>query len=172
MRFLLDELPSPLGAILIVSDGEALRALDFDSHEGRMRDLLDRRYRGYSLTRDAAGGRFARAVGAYFAGELSALEDLPVQGGGTAFQERVWAALRAIPVGGTISYGELARRIGQPTASRAVGMANGANPVAIVVPCHRVIGADSRLTGYGGGLERKRWLLDHERPAALQAGKA
>ena len=170
MRFLLDEVPSPLGTILIVSDGEALRALDFDSHEARMRALLDRRHREYALVRDTAGGRFARAVRAYFDGDLAALDGLPVRGSGTPFQERVWAALRGIPVGRTISYGALAARIGQPTASRAVGMANGANPVAIVVPCHRVIGADSRLTGYGGGLERKRWLLDHERAEPERAG--
>ena len=170
MRFLLDEVPSPLGTILLVSDGEALRALDFDSHEARMRALLDRHYRDYALVRASVPGRFARAVRAYFGGELAALDGLPVRSNGTPFQERVWAALRGIPVGSTISYGTLAARIGQPKASRAVGLANGANPIAIVVPCHRVIGADSRLTGYGGGLERKRWLLDHERGTAERAG--
>ena len=98
----------------------------------------------------------------YFAGELAAIDTLPVQTGGTAFQREVWRALREIPCGGTVSYAELAERIGRPTAVRAVGLANGSNPVGIVVPCHRVIGANGSLTGYGGGIERKRWLLEHE----------
>lgn len=107
---------------------------------------------------------FARAVEqlrAYFAGELTEF-DLPLQMHGTEFQRRVWAGLREIPYGETISYGELAERIGSPGASRAVGLANGRNPIAIIVPCHRVIGADGSLTGYGGGLDRKVWLLEHE----------
>ena len=99
---------------------------------------------------------------AYFAGELDAIENLPVETGGTAFQRQVWAALRQIPRGQTESYGELAARIGRPRAVRAVGLANGANPVGIVVPCHRVIGANGTMTGYGGGVDRKRWLLEHE----------
>ena len=101
-------------------------------------------------------------LGAYFAGELSALKKLPVDTAGTAFQESVWAALRRIPPGRTSCYSELAAAIGRPTATRAVGAANGANPVAVVIPCHRVIGKDGGLTGYGGGLERKAWLLRHE----------
>jgi methylated-DNA-[protein]-cysteine S-methyltransferase len=108
---------------------------------------------------------FAEAVpqlAAYFAGELHEF-DLPIELSGTPFQCRVWSALRDIPYGCTISYGELARRVGNERASRAVGLANGRNPVSIVVPCHRVIGANGSLTGYGGGLERKSWLLDHER---------
>ena len=107
---------------------------------------------------------FTAAAGqltAYFAGELRDFS-LPLRAGGTAFQQSVWAALRAIPFGATISYGELACRIGQPSAARAVGAANGANPLPIVVPCHRVIGADNSLTGFGGGLETKRFLLTHE----------
>jgi methylated-DNA-[protein]-cysteine S-methyltransferase len=98
---------------------------------------------------------------AYFAGELTGF-DLPMEMRGTDFQRRVWAGLCEIPYGETISYGELARRVGSPGASRAVGLANGRNPVGIIVPCHRVIGADGSLTGYGGGLERKLWLLEHE----------
>jgi methylated-DNA-[protein]-cysteine S-methyltransferase len=104
-----------------------------------------------------------RSVQRYFDGELGALDGLAVRTGGTAFQRSVWAELRRIPVATTISYGQLAGRIGRPSASRAVGMANGANPVAIVVPCHRVIGANAKLTGYGGGLHRKAWLIAHER---------
>ena len=103
----------------------------------------------------------------YFAGELDAIDRIPVETGGTAFQREVWRALREIPCGTTTSYGALAKRIGRPAAVRAVGLANGANPVAVVVPCHRVIGSNGSLTGYGGGMERKRWLLDHERGPLL-----
>jgi methylated-DNA-[protein]-cysteine S-methyltransferase len=118
--------------------------------------------------RDDAGLAHAVAqLQAYFAGELCDF-DLPMKMHGTEFQQRVWASLCEIPYGETISYGELARWVGNPKASRAVGLANGRNPVAIVVPCHRVIGADGSLTGYGGGLERKVWLLDHE--VAYRAG--
>ena len=102
---------------------------------------------------------------AYFAGELTRF-DLPLHLGGTAFQNTVWTALVDIPVGETVSYGELACRIGRPTASRAVGAANGANPLPIVLPCHRVVGADGSLTGFGGGIETKRTLLAHERRLA------
>jgi O-6-methylguanine DNA methyltransferase len=109
-------------------------------------------------------GAFAQAkdqLDAYFAGTRTAF-DLPLAPSGTEFQRRVWAALCEIPYGETISYGELARLVGRPDAARAVGLANGRNPLAVVVPCHRVIGADGSLTGYGGGLDRKRWLLGHE----------
>src|SRR6202035_4574287 len=99
----------------------------------------------------------------YFDGAMDALAEINTATGGTPFQREVWKALRAIPAGVTISYGQLAVNVGQAGASRAVGAANGANPIAIVVPCHRVIGANGTLTGYGGGLERKTWLLDHER---------
>ncbi len=102
------------------------------------------------------------AMRAYLAGDLVALDRLPVDGGGTPFQREVWAALREIPAGTTWSYKRLAEHIGRPAAVRAVGLANGSNPLGIVVPCHRVIGADGSLTGYGGGLPRKRWLLEHE----------
>jgi methylated-DNA-[protein]-cysteine S-methyltransferase len=107
-------------------------------------------------------------VHAYFAGDLSAIERLAVVTGGTDFQREVWAALRRIPAGRTLSYGALATQLGRPKAVRAVGLANGANPIGIVVPCHRVIGADGSLTGYGGGLERKRWLLAHEGAEAVK----
>lgn len=102
------------------------------------------------------------ALAGYFDGEITAIDKVPVATAGTAFQTEVWAALRRIPAGTTVSYGALARELGHPKAVRAVGLANGANPIAVVVPCHRVIGADASLTGYGGGIERKRWLLDHE----------
>ena len=105
----------------------------------------------------------ARALLAYFEGDLNAVDELPTETNGTAFQRAVWTALRKIPAGRTVSYGALAAQIGNHKAVRAVGLANGANPIAIVVPCHRVIGANASLTGYGGGLHRKRWLLAHER---------
>ncbi len=105
----------------------------------------------------------AQALLAYFDGDLSAVNDLPTETNGTAFQRAVWQVLRKIPAGRTISYGALAAQIGNPKAVRAVGLANGSNPIAIVVPCHRVIGANASLTGYGAGLHRKRWLLAHER---------
>jgi methylated-DNA-[protein]-cysteine S-methyltransferase len=104
----------------------------------------------------------AVALRNYFAGELDAIDHLPVKTAGTLFQRAVWSALREIPLGSTESYGKLAQRIGRPNAVRAVGLANGSNPIGVVVPCHRVIGADGSLTGYGGGMDRKRWLLRHE----------
>lgn len=125
--------------------------------------LLKRHYREVSLNEGRAPERVRRALELYFAGELKALDAIEVRTGGTAFQRSVWTALRSIPVGETRSYGQLASAIGSPSAVRAVGLANGANPVGLIVPCHRVIGANGALTGYAGGLERKRWLLAHER---------
>lgn len=145
--------PSPIGSLLLVGDGEAITAVEMEPHRP-------------AATADASpdDGPFRVAVeqlAAYFAGERTDF-DLPLAPRGTEFQLRVWAALQAIPYGRTTSYGELAVEIGSPNGSRAVGLANGRNPIAVVIPCHRVIGADGRLTGYGGGLDRKRWLLDHE----------
>jgi len=162
MELLIDRVGSPIGTILLVSDGQALRALDFETHEQRMHRLLRLRYGNCRLTpaRNPAG--LSDRIAAYFAGDIAALDSIPVQTGGTPFQRQVWAALRRIPAGLTTTYGQLARQFGSPNSSRAVGMANGSNPVVIVVPCHRVIGAGGALTGYGGGLDRKRWLLAHE----------
>jgi methylated-DNA-[protein]-cysteine S-methyltransferase len=166
--FLLDQLDTPTGRMRIVTDeAQRLRALDWDDHETRMQRLLDRHY-GAGAFRLRPAPRSAparRALEAYFAGELSAVDGLTTETHGTAFQRLVWDALRTIPAGQSLSYGGLAARIGRPAAMRAVGLANGANPIAIVVPCHRVIGANGTLTGYGGGLERKRWLLAHESKA-------
>jgi methylated-DNA-[protein]-cysteine S-methyltransferase len=156
---------SPIGEILTVCDRDArLRALDFHDHEERMGRLWRRQYgTAIGAVRSGAVPRsIANAFEAYFAGDLGAIASLAVETAGTAFQQRVWSELRRIPAGRTSTYGELARTIERPRACRAVGLANGANPVGIVVPCHRVIGADGQLTGYGGGLERKRWLLEHE----------
>lgn len=165
MDLLLDWHDSPLGPVAIASDGRALVALEFCSPE-QMASRLLARFGGAAAireTRDPLG--LTARTHAYFDGDLGALAATPVEGGGTPFQRLVWAALRDIPAGETESYSGLAARLGMPRAARAVGLANGRNPVAIAVPCHRVVGADGSLTGYAGGLERKRWLLDHERRA-------
>jgi methylated-DNA-[protein]-cysteine S-methyltransferase len=149
-----------------VCDGDGrLRALDFHDHEARMQRLLRRHYGEgrYRLTSGRAPVAVSAAIDAFFAGELAAIDVIAVRTGGTAFQRRVWEALRRIPAGSATTYGGLATAIGRPKACRALGLANGSNPLAIVVPCHRVIGADGTLRGYGGGIERKRWLLAHER---------
>lgn len=163
MRLQLDRLPSPIGTMLAVFDEEAqLRALDFEDYEPRLHRLLHRHYGGVDLVARRAPATITGPLAAYFDGDLNAVDAIPVATGGTAFQRRIWAALRTICPRQTMSYGELAATVGAAGASRAVGHANGANPVAIVVPCHRVIGASGGLTGYGGGLHRKHWLLAHE----------
>lgn len=162
MKLLVDKINSDIGNILIVSDGEKLCALDFADYEQRMLKLLQRRYGSLNFQNEKNPQGFSSRIQAYLQGARTSLDNIPVSTGGTAFQQQVWLALRAIPWGTTISYGELAARIGKPTASRAVGMANSLNPVAIALPCHRVVGANAALTGYAGGLNRKRWLLAHE----------
>ncbi|HTO52876.1 MAG TPA: methylated-DNA--[protein]-cysteine S-methyltransferase [Myxococcota bacterium] len=163
-------IPSPLGELLLVSDAdERLRALDFADCEARMRRLLRAHYGGLTPSPTAAPQRLRESLAAYFDGEHDPFQGLELATGGSPFQRAVWAALREIPSGATTSYSALARALGRPNACRAVGLANGANPIAIVVPCHRVIGADGRLTGYAGGLERKRWLLEHEQSVRVAA---
>lgn len=162
MKLWLDSLQSPVGTILLVSDGTQLRALDFLDYRERMLRILRLHYGAVELMPASDPAGVKPRLLSYFSGELNAIADVPVATGGTEFQRRVWLALREIPAGKTISYGALAVRLGQPQAARAVGLANGANPVGIIVPCHRVIGSDGSLTGYGGGVERKRWLLAHE----------
>lgn len=169
LKLTLDRIETPVGEVLIVTDAAgAVRALDFADYEVRMHRLLARHYRVHELAEGRAPEAVRAAVAAYFGGEATALDGLAVATGGTAFQREVWAALRAIPAGETRSYGQLAAAIGRPKAVRAAGLANGQNPIAVVVPCHRVIGANGTLTGYAGGIERKRWLLDHEARAAAQ----
>jgi methylated-DNA-[protein]-cysteine S-methyltransferase len=171
LHLLLDRLDTPAGEMLIVADRDGnLRAMDWTEHETRMRRLLGLHYgeTGFRLERTSNPGGLTEAVSRYFAGELQAIDTLPVQTGGTPFQRNVWRALREIPAGATVSYAQLAEKIGRPSAVRAVGLANGSNPVPVVVPCHRVIGSDGSLTGYAGGLERKRWLLQHERDPQRQ----
>ena len=166
----LDRAATPVGEVLLVTDGEgAVRALDFADYEDRMTRLLARHAPGASLKAGRAPEPVRAAVEAYFAGDVHALDGLTVTTGGTDFQRSVWKALRAIPAGETRTYGQLAAAIGSPKAVRAVGLANGRNPVALIVPCHRVIGANGTLTGYAGGLERKRWLLQHEGICRLRA---
>ena len=163
MKLLLGRLESPIGTILLAHDADGrLRALDFEDFEPRMRKLLRLHYGEVTLAAAPAPTPVLAALDAYFGGDHAALDGVATETAGTPFQRSVWAALRTIPPGRTTSYGALAGQLGRPAASRAVGLANGANPVALVVPCHRVIGADRALTGFGGGLHRKRWLLEHE----------
>jgi methylated-DNA-[protein]-cysteine S-methyltransferase len=154
--------------LLVCDEADHVRALDFEDCEARMLRLLHRLYgaREFALRPAAAPAAIAERLIAYFAGDLAAIDAVPVATGGTAFQQLVWGELRRISAGTTISYSALAREIGRPNACRAVGLANAANPAGIVVPCHRVIGANASLTGYGGGLWRKRWLIEHERAFA------
>lgn len=162
-RLILDRAPSPIGELLIVTDEDgALRALDFHDYEHRLDRLLKTHYRALRPDIGAAPAAIRQAMVAYFAGEFAALNTITWATNGTAFQHAVWTALTQIPAGETITYSELARRAGRPAAVRAAGHANGSNPLGIVAPCHRVIGMDGALTGYGGGIERKRWLLAHE----------
>lgn len=153
-------MPSPIGELTLLADETGLTGLHM---EDRRHPPAEQAWRT-----DEARFRDAKAqIAAYFAGELRVF-DLPLAAVGTPFQRRVWDALLRIAYGETISYGELARQLGDAGASRAVGLANGKNPISIIVPCHRVIGAGGALTGYGGGVERKQWLLEHEaRPFRL-----
>jgi methylated-DNA-[protein]-cysteine S-methyltransferase len=165
MTNLYNTIDSPLGGLLLVGDGEALSGLYMDGHA-----------RGAAVASDSvrAAGAFSAAreqLDAYFAGDLTDFE-LPLAAAGSPFQQLVWTALREIPYGETRSYGEIAGRIGRPGAARAVGLANGRNPIAIVVPCHRVVGADGSLTGFAGGLERKRLLLEHEAVSVRRGTRA
>lgn len=162
-RLLLDRLPTPVGEAMIVTDEDGvLRGFDWHGDTERLRRLMKRYYPQTPMVDGKAPAATRKALADYFAGDIDALKDLPWRAAGTAFQMSVWRALCDIPVGQTISYGELARRIGKPKAVRAVGLANGANPIGLIAPCHRVIGANGTLTGYGGGLPRKKWLLTHE----------
>jgi methylated-DNA-[protein]-cysteine S-methyltransferase len=157
------ELDSPLGVLLLRGDGEVLTGLFMDAqrHRPALPEGCERNDHAFRAVREQ--------LNAYFAGKLQNFE-LALAGEGSSFQRTVWKALCQIPFGETESYGGLARRIGNANASRAVGLANGRNPIGIIVPCHRVVGANGSLTGYGGGLERKQWLLAHERRYAALAG--
>jgi methylated-DNA-[protein]-cysteine S-methyltransferase len=172
--FTLERLDTPTGRMLIVTDAESdtrrVRAVDWEDHEHRLQRLLRLHYsrpgrEGFELKEAPPRGAASaarRALEAYFDDNLTALANLATETNGTEFQRTVWNALCSIPVGRTTSYQTLAHDIGRPSATRAVGLANGSNPISIIVPCHRVIGSNRALTGYGGGIERKRWLLAHE----------
>jgi methylated-DNA-[protein]-cysteine S-methyltransferase len=162
---------TPIGELVLFAHAGRLCALAFGEDLEQTRHWLRRRFGEV-----AEGGEFPveilAALDRYFAGDLAVIDAVPVDLGGTEFQQRVWAALRRIPAGRTMSYAELATAVGNPRAVRAVGLANGRNPVPLVVPCHRVIASDGTLCGYGGGLPRKQWLLRHEGAAVREPGQS
>jgi methylated-DNA-[protein]-cysteine S-methyltransferase len=162
---------TPLGPMLMVVLAGQLCLLDFADNRRRIHTLLAGRF-GADQPRQAASdpGGVGEQIGRYFAGDLSAIADIPLSLSGSEFQQRAWGFLRQIPPGHTRSYGQQASALGDVGLARAVGVANAQNPVSIVVPCHRVIGANGQLTGYAGGIERKRWLLEHEQRHSLTAG--
>jgi methylated-DNA-[protein]-cysteine S-methyltransferase len=162
MKLRMDEIETPIGSLRLVAFEDALCAVGFVDCWNGLERALEQRFGEVRLRRERNPAGASARLEAYFAGELLALAGLPVRTGGTPFQQKVWAALREIAIGRTASYSEVARAIGSPAAVRAVGAANGSNPISIVIPCHRVIRADGSLCGYGGGIERKRWLLEHE----------
>ena len=161
--FSLDRLQTPIGTALLVTDAAGvLRAFDWEDHASRVNELLRLQY-GAVILQDARAPQATRAaLSAYFKGDLAAANTIKWRVAGTPFQRRVWTALSRIPPGTTMTYGALAAQLGMPKALRAVGHANGSNPLSVVVPCHRLIGANGSLVKYGGGLDRKRWLLRHE----------
>jgi len=162
VRIEIAEIESPIGQIAVACTGSAVVALHFSDHRGEFTSDLRRRFGDWEAIYGQHAADVAARLRLYFVGEIGALNEVAVDPWGTPFQRRVWAQLRMIQPGRTASYGEIATTLGTPTATRAVGAANGANPIGIIIPCHRVIGANGTLTGYGGGLDRKRWLLHHE----------
>lgn len=169
MNLFLSELDSPLGPMLLVTDGQqVVRALEFDDHKARLHRGLREHHGEVELTEVPAPAEIADAMARYFAGEREALDALRTATAGSELQRRVWTALRRIPAGTTTTYGKLARELGfdDPRAAIDMGAANGANPIAIIVPCHRVIASNGDLKGYAWGLHRKRWLLEHEKAMA------
>jgi methylated-DNA-[protein]-cysteine S-methyltransferase len=166
LTFALSHLETPIGVALIATDDQGrLRVFDWEDQTARMQRGLDRIYRadgGVRLDeRRGAAWPVIDRLKAFFAGDLAAIDAIPVESAGTPFQRKVWAVLRKIPAGKTWTYTQLAARAGRPEAVRAAGAANGLNPISVVVPCHRVIGSDGSLTGYGGGIHRMEWLLRH-----------
>jgi methylated-DNA-[protein]-cysteine S-methyltransferase len=172
MNLLRDDIESPIGVIAIAAAEGRLLALDFGERAARMETELTTRYGSAHLVRRRDPFGVTGRIEAYLAGDLDALDAIEVDPGGTPFQRQVWTALRRVPAGRTVTYAEMARTMGRPTAQRAVGAANGRNPVSIVIPCHRMVGTDGTLTGYGGGLLRKRWLLQHEGASVPRAAAA
>ena len=163
MSWSIERVPTPIGALTCVTLGDTLFTLEFEENVGRVEACLARRKVALDrVPRAAVKSDVARRIEAYFEGDLDALEGVSAAAHGTPFEQRVYAELRKIPRGTVVSYSELARRADRPLAVRATGATNAKNPIAIVVPCHRVIGANGALTGYAGGIERKQWLLAHE----------
>jgi methylated-DNA-[protein]-cysteine S-methyltransferase len=158
----LGSITSPIGDLLVATLRDAVCAIAFEGGEADAERYLARRHGAIAKVPGRVPAHVRDALKGYFEGDLAAFDGIEVVAKGTAFQERVWNALRKVSAGRTASYADIARRIGQPTAVRAVGLANGQNPVPIIIPCHRIIGRDGLLTGFGGGLERKAWLLRHE----------
>jgi methylated-DNA-[protein]-cysteine S-methyltransferase len=168
--FSIDRLDTPIGPALVVADADGmLRAFDWEDHAERVKELLRLQYGAVDLKAARAPKAIRSALAGYFKGELDALKTIEWRIAGTPFQRKVWNALPKIPAGATMSYGTLAAKLGSPNAMRAVGHANGSNPISVVIPCHRLIGADGSLVKYGSGLARKRWLLTHE-GVALKPG--
>ncbi len=168
--FAVDRLATPIGPALVVTDIDGmLRAFDWEDHAARIRGLLRLQYGAVELQEARMPDSIKGALSDYFKGDLDALKAVEWRIAGTAFQQKVWKALPKIPAGTTMSYGALAAKLGSPNAVRAVGHANGSNPISVVIPCHRLIAANGALVKYGSGLARKRWLLEHE-GVALKSG--
>jgi len=162
-RLWLDRMPTPIGEALVVTDDAGiLRAFDWADRQSGMTRLLRLHYGSLTPEPRPAPSRVRRLLQQYFEGDLECLASIEWRTGGTPFQRSVWKGLTTIPPGETLTYSALAAKLECPRSVRAVGAANGSNPISVVVPCHRLIGADGSLTGYGGGLERKQWLLNHE----------
>jgi methylated-DNA-[protein]-cysteine S-methyltransferase len=163
MELLYADVPSPIGTVrLVARSNGVLCSIDFTDNWDSSRRRLETRFGGFVVKKDRSLFGHVARLKRYLAGDVRALDRVKVDPGGSTFQRKVWSALRKVPPGKTISYGALAERIGAPGAARAVGAANRTNPIPIIIPCHRVIGADGALTGYAGGLHRKKWLLRHE----------
>jgi methylated-DNA-[protein]-cysteine S-methyltransferase len=162
MKIELSQFDSPVGRIVVAVADPGVLALEFAEDDAQVRSRLARATPGATFGSGPRADEVIATLRAYFEGDVHAIDELPVQAHGTAFQKKVWAALRTIPAGKTVSYRHIAEAIGAPSAVRAVGAANGQNPIALIVPCHRVIASDGTLCGYGGGLWRKEWLLRHE----------
>ena len=160
--FLTGRIETPIGPMVLVAHDGVIVLLEFEDATNRIQRQIKARFGDVELQPASNPFGISDRIRAYFASDLTAIENLLTDGGGTPFEEKVWAALKRIPCGTTVSYGQIARTLGDIQHSRAVGTANGKNPIAIVVPCHRVIGADGSMTGYGGGIARKEWLLRHE----------
>lgn len=157
-----ETIESPIGPLTLALQDEVLVSVEFDKGPARRLSWVKRQFTGEELAERSPGSDAAKALAAYFVDPATDFSGLAVKLYGTDFQIQVWETLRRIPLGETVAYGTIARLVGQPEASQAVGRANGDNPIPVIVPCHRVIGMDGSLTGFGGGLERKVWLLDHE----------